>query len=132
MTTRELRQAIEATDAQLHAAKAELTALREREAQSGHERAQRLEALRAREVAIAAELTQLAARLEALGAERAALKDRLSAARAIVQRHRPTGSLAEDDGRTTLSDVVRPTGWRKAQPWYTRLLWWVFEAKEWK
>lgn len=132
MTARELREQIEATDARLHTAQAELAALRERATFWGHERAQRLEALRVQEAAIEAELTQLAARTEALVAERAALKDRLGTARATVQRNVPRGWVDSDDGQTKLADVVNPVGWRKTQPWYTRLLWWVFEVKEWK
>ncbi len=123
---RDLRKEIEAADAALKVARAELAAARELAKDVPGERAAKIAELRAQ---LAAHL----AAIEALHTERSSLQSQIDLGRSIVERNRAHVPYTprEDLRTTTLEDVVRPTGWRKGQPWYSRLLWWIFNAQEW-
>lgn len=130
---RDLRQEIEAADAALKVARAELAAARELAKDVPGERAAKIAALRAQLAGHLAALEGLSTRFEALGEERKVLRDQIDLGRSVVERNRLNAPYTprEDLRTTTLQDVVRPTGWRKSQPWYSRLLWWIFNTPEW-
>ena len=130
---RDLRKEIEAADAALKVARAELAAARELAKDVPGERAAKIAELRAQLAAHLAAIEALSAHFEALRTERSSLQSQIDLGRSIVERNRAHVPYTprEDLRTTTLEDVVRPTGWRKGQPWYSRLLWWIFNAQEW-
>lgn len=127
---RDLRKEIESVDAALKVARAELAAARELAAQVPGERAAKLTALRTQLAANLTALDALSSTVEALGEERRRLRHQIDEGRSTVSSLAPAPSMP-DPRITTLDDVVRPTGWRTSQPWYSRLLWWIFNAQEW-
>ncbi len=128
---RDIRQEIESCDAALREAKRELASLQERASglEQGRE-AQRV-ALRLQQASIETSLIELEQKTAALSEERSQLRDAISAGRSVVSRSFVPGTYVEPQS-TPISEVMKPTGWRKGQPWYTRLVWWILQAQEWK
>ena len=128
---RDIRQEIESCDAALREAKRELALLQERASglEQGRE-AQRV-ALRLQQASIENSLIELEQKTAVLREERSQLRDAISAGRSVVIRRFDAGSYVEPQS-TPISEVMKPTGWRKGQPWYSRLVWWILQAQEWK
>ena len=130
--SRDLRKEIEAVDFELKTARAELAAARELLALLPEERAAKAAELQAQLTADLAALEESTAKAGELEGERALLRHQIDEGRATVSRNHVRSPGAPEQPATSLEDVVLPAGWRKGQPWYSRLLWWVLGAKEWK
>lgn len=133
MSARDVRREIEQADFDLRAAREELAALDARLAAELAQRPARRVALEAQLTALASALADCAEQTRALTHERETLQQQVRAGRSVVGRHTARSAPAWDPSNDTrLRDVVKPRGWRKGQPWYTRLFWWAFDVKEWK
>ena len=127
----DIREEIESCDAALREAKRELVSLQQRAAGLEQRREAQLVALRAQQASIEAALSELEQKTSAFKEERSQLRDAISAGRSVVSRSFSPGPYVEPQS-TPISEVMKPTGWRKGQPWYSRLIWWVLQAQEWK
>jgi hypothetical protein len=133
MSERDIRKEIEATDAALRDARRELAQLQERAAGAEKSKEVQLLALRAQQQSIETALGELERKTSELRNERAELRDAISAGRQVLESNRPPDEVSQPPlFATSITEVVRPTGWRKGQPWYSRLLWWLLQAQEWK
>ena len=127
----DIRKEIESCDAALHEAKRELAALKERAAGLEKTREAQLVALRSQQASIETTLTELARKTSELKEERSLLRDAISAGRAAVVQRVVHAPYVEPPG-VPFSEVLHPTGWRKGQPWYSRVMWWLLQGQEWK
>lgn len=127
----DVRKEIESCDAALRDAKRELASLQERAAGLEQRREVQLVALRSQQASIEAALIELEQKTSAFKEERSQLRDAISAGRSVVSRSYVPGTYVEPPS-VPLSEVLNPTGWRKGQPWYSRVMWWLLQGQEWK
>ncbi|MDP2272576.1 MAG: hypothetical protein Q8K32_17715 [Archangium sp.] len=127
----DIREEIESCDAALREAKRELASLQERAAGLEQRREAQLVALRSQQASIEAVLIELEQKTSAFKEERSQLRDAISAGRSVVSRSYNPGPYVEPPS-VPLSEVLNPTGWRKGQPWYSRVMWWLLQGQEWK
>ncbi|MDP3155916.1 MAG: hypothetical protein Q8N23_24805 [Archangium sp.] len=127
----DIREEIESCDAALREAKRELASLQERAAGLEQRREAQLVALRSQQASIEAALNDLEQKTSAFKEERSQLRDAISAGRSVVARSYEPAPYVEPPS-VPLSEVLNPTGWRKGQPWYSRVMWWLLQGQEWK
>lgn len=128
----DIREEIESCDAALRDARRELAALKEQAAGLEQRREAQLIALRAQQASIETSLTELERKTSELKEERSLLRDDISAGRSVVSRQwRPPPYVPPPEG-PSFREVLKPTGWRVGQPWYSRLAWWLLQGEEWK
>jgi septal ring factor EnvC (AmiA/AmiB activator) len=135
--SRELREEIERQDARLKAAREAVQLLERELAAKGSHDASRKVALETEHAALLEEAERLRSRRDALQAERAKLEARIADGRAELARIRTsqvhgTGVPFSTQPEYPTRELFRPTGWRKGQPWYERLLYWLVKPPEWK
>jgi septal ring factor EnvC (AmiA/AmiB activator) len=139
--SRELREEIERQDARLKAAREAVQLLERELAAKGSHDASRKVALETEHAALLEEAERLRSRRDALQAERAKLEARIADGRAELARIRSSQvhqvvqevhGMDPIDPEYPTRELFRPTGWRKSQPWYERLLYWLVKPPEWK
>ena len=127
----DIRKEIESCDAALRDAKRELASLQERTAGLEQSREAQRVVLRSQQASIEAAVNELEQKTAAFKEERSQLRDDISAGRSVVSRSFDPGPYVEPQS-VPLSEVLHPTGWRKGQPWYSRVMWWLLQGQEWK
>lgn len=135
--SRELREEIERQDARLRAARDAVRLLEGELAAKGRHDSDQQAAFAREHAALLEEAERLRSRSDALKAERAALQARIEAGRAEFNRlrwnrapgPRPAISISPE---YPASELLEPTGWRRGQPWYVRVLYWLVKPPEWK
>lgn len=130
----ELREEIERQDVALRAARDAVKRLEDELAAKGGHDADRHAALAREQAALEEEAERLRSRAEGLRAERATYQLRIDDGRAELARISPRRAFAPtpESPEYSASELLQPTGWRRGQPWYERLIYWLVKPPEWK
>lgn len=135
--SRELREEIERQDARLKAARDAVRQLEGELAAKGRHDSEQQAAFAREHAALLEEAERLRSQSDALKAEGAALQARIEAGRAEFNRIRWSSVFGPSpvipvSPEYPASELLEPTGWRRGQPWYVRVLYWLVKPPEWK